>query len=263
DMYTTEAWVLHRSQGDPRTPQPGELVRESYDFGDLADEEVLIEPLYGSWEGNMGHAVARSPVDVCAQRGEDRVVLGNSGVVRVLRPGPSVEHLREGDICLFAAYGSYDKLGYGIKAHGYDCEGTVGLLAKRTKVPAHTLYSLPAESKHTLQQWAVFSLRYVTAWGNWRVAEACYRSQIKQEEMPSRVGWGWGGGTTFAGLDLARLEGGRATLVAGGDGKLAEARKRGIDVVDRRAFDGLSFDEKRYGADPAYRETYQNVEKAF
>jgi hypothetical protein len=84
-MITTEAWVLHR--GPSGEPGPAELKKERFTFPDIMEYEVLAEPIYGSWEGNMTHALARDPVDVCRQRCEEKVVLGNAGVVRALKTG--------------------------------------------------------------------------------------------------------------------------------------------------------------------------------
>ena len=90
-MYTTEAWVLHRGSNDSSDGEPGAFRLEEYSFSELTPHEVLAEPLYGCWEANMTHAVRRSPVDVCRQRGEDRIVIGNGGLVRILQVGDAVK----------------------------------------------------------------------------------------------------------------------------------------------------------------------------
>lgn len=55
--------------------------REMFEFADIAENEVLVETICGCWEANMTHALQRKPVDICRQRHEARVVLGNAGVV--------------------------------------------------------------------------------------------------------------------------------------------------------------------------------------
>src|SRR5262245_57613201 len=60
-----DAWVLYAASESEKS-RPGKLVRESIELPELGEEDVLAEPLYGCWEGNMGHALQRKPVDVCA-----------------------------------------------------------------------------------------------------------------------------------------------------------------------------------------------------
>jgi len=147
-METTEAWVLHEgpASGD-KLPVPGELRLESFPLPDLKDDDVLVEPVFGCWEANMSHAIARSPIDVCRARREPRVVVGNSGTVRVLRAGRGVKEVREGEVYSFFGTGVFDRHGYMVKAFAYDAPNTVGLLAKRTVIPAKNLLRLPNESK--------------------------------------------------------------------------------------------------------------------
>lgn len=112
----------------PGYPILGKLRRESLSFPDFAKDEPLVEPLYGSWEANTSHALGRSPVGVVRQRGENRIVVGNFGVMRVLRAGPEVTKVKEGDLCLLALSRT-DSYGYVKLVHGYDAPGTVGVLA--------------------------------------------------------------------------------------------------------------------------------------
>ena len=60
----------------------------------------------------MSHALSRSPVDICRQRREEKVVIGNAGVVRVLKAGDGVKSVREGDLCLVFCNGVWDEAGY-------------------------------------------------------------------------------------------------------------------------------------------------------
>lgn len=259
-MLTSEAWVLYRGKGEAG---PAEFKREPFSFDDLADDEVLIEPIYGCWEANLSHALARKPIDVCSQRGEEKVVLGNSGVVRVLKSGPSVIGLKPGDIFVFFGGSMLDPSGYMMLAHGYDAPRTVGLLAKQTKVRAHNLLPLPPDTRHPLKQWAAFSVRYITAWSNWKVAHGAFRLQMTEAEMPSPFVWGWGGGTTLAELDLARRFGCRATMMCSKPERSAVIEKLGIHAVDRRQFKDIELDEERIMTDSDYRSAYQKSERAF
>ena len=52
-----DAWVLYAGDGS-RKPGPAELVRETIELEDITEDQVLCEPLYGCWEGNMLHADA-------------------------------------------------------------------------------------------------------------------------------------------------------------------------------------------------------------
>src|SRR5262245_16355681 len=82
---TTNAWILRKGPTKPK--QPGRLEHAEITLPPLPDDRVLVETLYGSWEGNMTHAIDRDPIDVCRRLNQDYIVLGNSGVVRVLAVG--------------------------------------------------------------------------------------------------------------------------------------------------------------------------------
>jgi hypothetical protein len=132
-MIVTEAWTLSDLPAGT-SPERAVLKRERFEFPDITDDEVLVEPLYGTWEGNMDHALRRSPIDICRVRRELKVVLGNSGVVRVLKTGAAVESVQPGDCCVLFCNAVPDARGYPTKIFGYDAPNTVGLLAKQTKV---------------------------------------------------------------------------------------------------------------------------------
>src|SRR5438105_2426509 len=131
-MIQTEAWVLHQGpyRREPDQTEFAQLQLEPLSFPDIEEHQVLVEPIFGCWEGNMNHALQRHPIDICRQRKEGRVVIGNSGVVRVLRPGPSVPNLKEGDLCLIFPNAVWDDLGFMEKAYAYDARQTIGVLAK-------------------------------------------------------------------------------------------------------------------------------------
>jgi NADPH:quinone reductase-like Zn-dependent oxidoreductase len=260
-MINTEAWVLY--EGTSRRPEAGELKREAFSFPDLTEEEVLAEPIYGCWEANMTHALERLPIDVCRQRREEKVVLGNAGVVRILRTGPAVTSVREGDLCGIAPIGQTDAHGHLLTVLGYDAPHSIGLLAKQVKLRENQVVRLPPDTKYSMPQWAAFSLRYATAWSNWKVAYGSYRLQVTQEQCPSPHVWGWGGGVVLAELGLARLAGCRAAMIASRDDRLQLIRERGIDAIDRRQFPDLDYDAARYEADHAYKVRYLRSEKTF
>lgn len=263
-MQSTQAWLL--PVGQEQNPGPGRLELGRISLGELQPDEALVEPLFAGWEGNCFHAVQRKPIDVCASRGEPSVVLGNSGVVRVLRPptAPNDDGLREGDVCLLQANYKPDVFGYGQNgaAFGYDAPGTIGLLAKRTKIRGSCLVPLPPHTRHSLEQWAAFSVRYVTAYANWRVAYGTWRLQVTEQDQRTPYVWGWGGGTSFAELTLAVLLGAEATIVTSTENRMALAKANGLSAVDRRRFPDIAFDERR-AKDPDYMRRYQESEKTF
>jgi NADPH:quinone reductase-like Zn-dependent oxidoreductase len=263
-MITTQAWVLYKGRDGGHSGQAGadEFRKEAFLFPDITDGEVLVEPIYGSWEGNMTHALTRDPIDVCHQRGEEKVVLGNAGVVRVLKTGRSVTVAREGDLCLVFGNAISDESGYMKKAFGYDAPQTVGILAKQTKIPEKLLIPIPSNTQHSLQQWAAFGVRYITAWDNWKAAYGTFQA-LTDEESPAPVVWGWGGGATLAELQLARRSGCRTFMIASDDARLRLIQKLGIQPIDRRPFRHLNFDEKRYQSDPVFKKTYQEAEETF
>ena len=261
-MITTEAWVLY--EGDNRThQQPAELIKETITFPEIAEEEVLVEPVYGCWEANLTHALKRSPVDICRQRGDKKVVLGNSGVVRVLQPGSAVSTVREGDLCVFFPIGVWDDHGYPKLIHAYDAPGTMGLFAKRLKVHHQNVIPVPNDSNHSLHQWAAFSGRYITAWANWNVAYGCWRTQMEGISPESATVAGWGGGVSLAELTLAKYYGFQTLMIASTDQRLQLIESMGITGIDRREFAGLNYNDHKYHTDPQYRKVYQTEEKTF
>jgi NADPH:quinone reductase-like Zn-dependent oxidoreductase len=256
----TEAWVIYAAE--PGQQGPATLRRETIPIDPPAPDEVLVEPLYGSWEANMTHAIERQPIDVCRRRGERRVVLGNSGVVRVIEKGREVRHVREGDQCLLAASGSEDRHGYVVTVLGYDARGTMGLLSRTVKLSERQLVPLPPGTRHRLTQWAAFPVRYGTAWDNWRVAHGAWRLQVDGPPAETFV-WGWGGGVAFAELLLAKQHGCSTAMLASTDDRLATIAGSGITPIDRRRFPDLAFDAARYRAEPSYKRAYLASERTF
>lgn len=256
-----DAWVLYAGEG-PKPPR-AELVRETIELPPLRDGEVLVQPLYGCWEGNMDHALNRRPIDICQARREPKVIVGNSGVVRVLEVGLGVTTVKPGQVAIIFCVGDADRYGFPDKIMAYDLVGSMGCLSTRMKCKDENLIPIPENTRFSLAQWAAFSLRYITAWSNWELAYGVFRLQVSKEQLPAPHVWGWGGGTTFAELDLARLMGCRVAMLSGSDRHLARIPALGIPAIDRREFGDLSFDEERYKKDAEYREQYKLVEAAF
>lgn len=237
---TTEAWVLSSGQGQNK---PTQLVQELFTFADISDEELLAEPLYGCWEGNMSHALNRNPIDICMARQEEKVVIGNAGVVRILKTGPAVQHIKEGDLCLLFCNGSWDEYGYPIKILGYDAPQTMGVLAKQMKLHAQQVIRIPPNTPFSLPQWAAFSLRYITAYANWEVAYRCWCTQMRNVDPQDVFVCAWGGGVSLAEVTLAKRMGCQVAMVASTDERLALLEEMGIIAIDRRAGAAGTFEE--------------------
>jgi NADPH:quinone reductase-like Zn-dependent oxidoreductase len=260
-LIETEAWLL--DQGAAGTREPGRLRLDRFSFPDITDEEVLAEPIFGCWEANMSHALRRHPVDVCRLRCEKQIVLGNSGVVRIVEVGARVTSVRAGDRCVVMPLGSTDRFGYMLRVVGYDAPGTIGLLARRVKLHQQQVLPLSRDTRHDLRRWAACSVRYATAWDNWHLALGAYRLQISVEEDPSPHVWGWGGGVALGELLLAKEAGCRVAMLASTDARLRLIASLGITAIDRREFADLAFSETRFDSDPDYRERYLRSERAF
>lgn len=259
----TDAWVVHRGEG--KNPGKAELKLEKFEIPDLGPEHVYARPLYGCWEGNMGHILDRKPVDVAAQRDEDRVVMGNAGVVEIIEVGDDVTTVKKGDIAVLFCNGGWDEYGYPEWIFGYDAKDTIGMLAKTTRLHQKQVIRIPdkAPTDARLAQWAGFSLRYPTAWSNWRLAYGTYRLMLDDNEYPTPTVWGWGGGVTLAQLDLAHRAGCDTVQISSSGARRALAENLGIGVVDRSEFRDLYFDQRRYRKDEEYTAKYLAAEKVF
>lgn len=258
----TEAWVIERGAAH-KPKRAARLMRRQLPLRPLQSGELLVEPLLGCWEANMTHAIERRPIDICHDRDEPFAVVGNTGVVRVLKSAGSESQLREGDTCIVIGIGTADAHGFVDRVFAYDCPGTTGLLAKRTIMKDRQLIKIPDGTRWSTAQWAAFSGRYVTAWANWHLAYGCWQQFWRSTQAPQANVWGWGGGVSIATLELAQRSGCATAMMATGDKRLELLRAKGIQPVDRRCFSQLSFDTRRYKRDPDYREAYRQVEDAF
>lgn len=272
--HRVQAWLLHA--GQPGSTGPGELVQDTIELPEVGPDQVLVEPLYGCWGGNMTHAIERAPADICRQRGEPWVVLGNAAVVRVLqvgadaaRPpapgapvrGPDPRDLRPGRLAMLFSTSVADRHGYTVKALAYDAAGTMGCLARRMLVRPHELLFLPEHTRHALPAWAAFCGSSVTAWSNLELAHGVLRLQLDADELPTPHVWGWGGGTTLAELDLARRRGCAAVQLSASPRRLALIARAGVTPLEREP--ALSFDDARFAGDLAYRRAYLESEARF
>lgn len=258
----SDAWVLYAGEkGAP--PKPTQLVRETFEFAEPGPQEALVSPLFGCMEGNMGHSVERKPVDICLLRNEPKVVTGNAGVVRVEKVGAGVTTVREGDHAILFCNGVPDKFGYPERIFGYDAPGTIGVLSKQSKMHEKQLIPIPKNSAYPLEQWAAFSLRYITAWSNWQLAYGTLRLLLNEKELPNPEVWGWGGGVSLGQLALAKHHGCKVAQIASTDDRLTTIESLGIRPVDRREFRDLYFDKKKFRVDEDYTEAYTAAEKIF
>lgn len=256
-----EAWILRQgTKGDDR---PAVLEKGLYELPEMTDHHILAEPVYGAWEANMTHCLERKPVDVCRIRREKEVVLGNSGVVRVLRKGAKVSTCDIGDICSVVPIGNEDQYGHMIKVLGYDMPNKMGILCKQVVWHELNVAVLPNPSKHAYQRWAGFPVRYCTAWENWKLTYNIWRAQFDLGRTPPPLVFGWGGGVSLAELQLAKHYGCPVAMTASTDFRLAQIAALGITPIDRREFPDLHFDAQRYESDRSYRACYLGSEKTF
>jgi NADPH:quinone reductase-like Zn-dependent oxidoreductase len=259
-----EGWFIYRATDEElKNHSPAKLVKEEFEINSLGANQVLAAPLFGCWEGNMGHALKRSPIDICKARDEEKVILGNAGVVEIVDIGREVKTVRPGQKAIIFCVGEEDRLGFPKTIMGYDARATMGCLTTLMKGKDRQFIPLPENSQHSLEQWAGFSLRYITAWSNWEMAHGTYRLMVGANELASLNVWGWGGGVTLAELDLARRFGSQAVMISGSDDHIRHIKETGLVPLDRRQFGNLSFDRARYKVDQEYTEKYQEAEKAF
>jgi len=86
---------------------------------------------------------------------------------------------------------------------------------------------------------------------------------LTEDEYPKPYVWGWGGGTTLAELSLARFFGCKVTMLTGSAARIPVLHDMGIEVVDRREFPYLAFDEQKYRDDPEFKSRYLDSERRF
>jgi len=257
---STEAWVL---EADSKNKGNNSLCKKTISIPFDKSREVLVEPILGCWEGNMNHAYQGQPIDLCKHRQEENIVLGNAGVVRVLEVPTHVSHIRKDDLCLVFCAGNRDEYGYPINIYAFDQPNSFGLLAKKTKLQPHNLIPLPKDSIITPHQWAAFSLRYITAWANWKIALGSWSLQMPAQDYSKHLVASWGGGTGFAELLLAKKEGFKTAMVTANKARAAQLKRNGIIPIDRSLFSELNYDRSAYATDITYKDVYKKAEDAF
>jgi NADPH:quinone reductase-like Zn-dependent oxidoreductase len=146
---------------------------------------------------------------------------------------------------------------------GYDAPGTMGVLSKTSKMPGHSVIPIPKNTKYSLEQWAAFSLRYVTAWANWKVALSCWKSQMSAADVSQEWVLAWGGGVSLAQSILAKNEGFNVIMVSSGDERLEQIRNHGIKAIDRRELTDLQYDPVKYNSEKEYKRRYMQAERLF
>lgn len=230
--YSTEAWVLvskdHRNSV--------EFARKYICITDINVNEVLAKPLFGCMEGNYIHALKLKPDNIFKRRDEDEIILGNAGVVQILKIGINVKNVAVGDICILFGNGMQDEYGYTKKTTAFDNPGSMGVFSKMIKLHHNEVIKIPCNSKFSLQQWAAFSVKYVSAWSNWDVAYKCFKSQLPEVEPRDIYVFGWGGGTTFAELTLAKLTGCNCYMLTSKEERINLLSKYGIVGIDRTKY---------------------------
>lgn len=242
----TSAWFMDLNKDGLRE---GELI-----LPEPKDNEALISPVYTGWEANMSHALSKKPLDLCKFRNENSIVIGNSGVVRVVRDNAK---FKAGDLCIFLGNREDADFNHGYPryAHGYDAANSIGLLTQTTLAYNYQLYKIPHNSRFSVEQWAAFSLRYLAAWGNWKVAKAAYRALISETQEASPHVFGWGGGTTLAILQLAKKQNFQVSMISSQDSRLQLLKSMGINAIDRKEFIDLDIKSER--------SLYEKNEKVF
>ena len=256
---STRAWVLRRAEKGQSCEQ-GRLELATIMLPPVPGNHVLVESLYGSWEGNMTHALQRDPIDVCQRLGQDWIVLGNGGVVRVLSSGKEAKAFPEGTVCGLVPIAKQDPYGYVRTVVAYDEPGTMGVLAEQFYVKPSQLVPLPDKSIVAPVRWAGFAVRYATAWSNWRVALGAWRLQMADVPPERTHVWGWGGGVAFAELQLAKAAGFKPVMLHTGSKRAEMISAAGITPLDRAEFSALT---QITGSDRKAFTQYVKAERAF
>ncbi|MBI4640238.1 MAG: zinc-binding dehydrogenase [Candidatus Tectomicrobia bacterium] len=270
-MIKTEGYIIEPDSNYDqrrRIPSgPASLIRREIEIPDPGDHEVHVKTLAVCWEGNMGHALDRRPIDLCLDRKEPWCLIGNSGVVQVLSCGKGVTQVEPGQTCLLFCNGNPDRWGYPQKIYAYDQPGSYGLLARETKVHELQLIPLPEKSPLTLQQWAAFALRGVTAYSNWRLALHTLRGLIFEDELPYINVGAWGGGVSVLQAQLAAKQGHKVFMMSSTPERLEVIRKSGVIPVNRKEFfpdlDYVKYQAARSENNQEYLQKYEQSRKSF
>ena len=259
-----EGWFIYRATDkELKEGAPANLIKETFELSAPAENEVIAAPLFGCWEGNMAHSIKRKPIDICRFRNEEKVIIGNAGVVEIVDVGKAVKTVRPGQKAVIFCIGEEDWFGFPKTIMGYDAAGTMGCLATMMKGNDRQFIPIPEHSPYSLSQWAGFSLRYITAWSNWEMAHGTYRLSVTAHELAAINVWGWGGGVTIAELDLARRFGAHAVMLSSSPERLNLIERMGIRPLNRAKYGNLYYDYDRYKGDTDYARQYRRAEEEF
>lgn len=225
----TTAWLLQGAESE----HPFNL--QKIELPDMTAGESVVKPVAVGWEGNMSHAILRQPIDINLSRGEDSVLLGNNGVVELVRTNCEAT-AKQAESCngLFLVQPIFhpkatDAQGNLVSVFGYDMPGSSGLLSKKCVLPNEILLPLPI-CRSKAKFWASYTIRYMTAWSLfWKTAKV--RLALGNRLEPGNF-VGWGGGTTVAFLQLAAKLGHNAVMLCGSEAKCREAEAHGIQSLD-------------------------------
>jgi NADPH:quinone reductase-like Zn-dependent oxidoreductase len=119
----------------------------------------------------------------------------------------------------------------------------MGVLARTMKAKERQFVRIPERSRFSLEQWAAFSLRYITAWANWNIAWGCFRTQLPEVPPNEVFVCAWGGGVAIAQLELAKMAGCRVAMLTSQKSRLSLLERLGIDGIDRGSFREAAFEE--------------------
>ncbi|MBI4548789.1 MAG: zinc-binding alcohol dehydrogenase family protein [Ignavibacteriae bacterium] len=184
--------------------------------------------------------------------------------MRVLKIGAKVQSAKVGDLCLvFSGAWQWNRFGFVTAALAYDSPGSIGLMAKTTKLHERQIIALPEDTPFHPAQWAGFSLRYVTAFGNWKVAHGTFRLMLTEQEYPHPYVVSWGGGVAWAQLELAKLSGYQCIMFTSDENRMAALKEKGIAAIDRRPLAAIHFSQQRYQTDVVYKKNYTAAEQLF
>lgn len=232
----SEAWVLKRDEKG--------FIKKNIVIENLKEDEVLLKPLYGCLEGNMVHAINNDPINIFDERKEDEIVLGNAGVLEIERLGSKSKNFKVGDKVIYFCNGESDKYGYPLKITGYDKSNSMGVLSKRIKLNEKEILKIPENKNISLEQWAAFSLKFITAWSNWKVAYNAWKIQMPEIEPKDIYVFGWGGGVTYAELLLAKKYGCKCYMITSKEENIKLCKENKIDVFNRSGIDSNKIEKE-------------------
>lgn len=236
ERIETEAWVLEKGHN--------EFIKKKIHIDSLSEDEVLLKPLYGCLEGNMVHAMNNDPINIFDERKESEIVLGNAGILEIERLGSEDDNFKVGDKVIYFCNGESDEYGYPLKITGYDKTNSMGVLSKRIKLNKKEILKIPEDKNISQEQWAAFSLKFITAWSNWKVAYNAFRIQMPNIKPENIYVFGWGGGVTYAELLLAKKYGCQCCMITSKEENINLCKVNGIDTFNRKGINSSKMEKE-------------------